>query len=553
MFASVLRLTHIARILLRYRLDELIEATHLFRPLRLVRGLVARSPADIASLSRGARLRRALEELGPIFVKFGQILSTRRDLLPPDVAGELALLQDRVAPFPGLEAKAVVEAALGGPLEKFYARFDIEPLASASIAQVHAAALPDGREVVVKVRRPRIAERIETDLALLRALGKLAARYAPDADRVRPLDVVTEIERTLRDETDLQREGANASALRRNWLDSPDLYVPEVFWQHTREDVLTIERVWGIPSDDVAALDAAGIDRPKLAAKGVRVFYQQVFRDNLFHADAHPGNIWVDPTRTDDPRFIALDFGIMGSLPRLDQYYLAANFDAMFRLDYRRVAELHLDAGWMPAHVRLDDLEAAVRSVCEPYFTRPLAEISLGEVVMKIFRLAYRYELRIQPQLLLLQKTLLNIEGLGRLLDPKLDIWAVANPVLTSILREKYGVAALVQEFRQRLPELVRDAPDVPHLIHEYLKTATRGDQVLNMRSRDLRLLAQTARTTQRALVLAVLGAGLLVVTALLWALRAQGAGVAGVPGVAWLTLVASLASFTLALRPPRK
>jgi ubiquinone biosynthesis protein len=546
---SLARLLNIARVLLRYRLDELVEATHLFRGLRPLRGLIARSPSDIAGASRGRRVRLALEELGPIFVKFGQILSTRRDLLPPDVADELALLQDRVAPFDGALARRAVEAALAGPVAERYASFDETPLASASVAQVHAATLADGREVVVKVLRPGVHERVETDLALLRALGAMAQRYAPNARYIRPLDVVAEIERTLRDELDLQREGANASVFRRYWEKSPDLLVPQVFWSHSNERVLTLERVRGIPSDDVAALDAAGIDRAKLAAKGVRVFYTQVFRDNFFHADAHAGNIWVDPSRSEDPRFIALDFGIMGALPAVDQWYLAANFDAMFRRDYRKIAELHVEAGWMPDTVRIDDLEAAVRAVCEPYFTRPLAEISLGEVLVKLFAVARRYELTIQPQLILLQKTLLNIEGVGRLLDPKLDIWAVAKPVLDEILREKYSLEALGKDLRARLPEVVRGAPELPRLFHSWLRQAVRGEQSLNMRSIDLHALAETSRRSQRATVEAVLGAGLLIAASVVWALDAPGPHWLGVPVAALLALGASALSFAFALR----
>ena len=549
MSGSLLRLYAIARVLLRYRLDELVEALRVFRPLRPLRGLIAPSPPGVATMPRGQRLRLALEELGPIFVKFGQILSTRRDLLPPDVAAELALLQDRVAPFDGALAQAEVERALGKPVAQLYARFDREPLASASVAQVHAAELADGRQVVVKVLRPGVEERIATDLALLRTLGELAARYAPDSRRIQPLEVVAEIERTLRDELDLQREGANASLLRRNFADSPDLLVPEVIWPLSSGRVLTLERVHGIASDDIAALDAAGVDRRKLATKGVRLFYEQVFRDNFFHADAHAGNIWVDAQRKDDPRYIALDFGIMGSLPEADQWYLAANFDAMFRRDYRRIAILHIEAGWMPAHIRVDDLEAAVRAVAEPYFTRPLSQISLGEVLVKLFKVAHRYELTIQPQLLLLQKTLLNIEGMGRLLDPTIDIWSVAQPVLDEILREKYSLRALGEEMRRRLPELVRQAPELPRLVHGYLERAARGEQALLMRSDDLHRLAETTARSQRRVVWAVLGAGLVVGASVLLGLDAPGPHWGQVP---WLTLgltAAGIAAFALALR----
>jgi ubiquinone biosynthesis protein len=315
--------------------------------------------------------------------------------------------------------------------------------------------------------------------------------------------------------------------------------------------VLTLERVRGIPSADLAALEAAGIDKAALAAKGVRLFYQQVFRDNFFHADAHPGNIWVDadPARAANPRFIALDFGIMGSLPAVDQWYLAANFDAMFRRDYRRIAELHIESGWMPATVRVDDLESAVRAVCEPYFTRPLSEISLGEVVVKLFQVAHRYQLEIQPQLLLLQKTLLNIEGLGRLLDPRIDIWGVAKPVLDEILREKYSLRALGEDFRKHLPELVRGAPELPRLVHAWLKQSVAGDAALVMRSDDLKALAEISRRTQRATVQAVLGAGLLIAASLLWALDAPGPHLFRVPVVAWIAAAFAAGSFVLALR----
>jgi ubiquinone biosynthesis protein len=437
------RMVSIGATLARYRLDELLELLPGLRLLRWLRALLPSPRGDIGSLSRGARLRLCLQSLGPLFVKFGQILSTRRDLLPPDIAEELTLLQDRVAPFPGEAAEREIERSLRAPIATLFKEFDRVPLASASIAQVHRALLPDDTEVVVKVLRPGVERRIADDLGLLKMIANIAERHLPHADKIQPREIVAEIERTLKNEVDLQREGANASQLRRNFLDSPDLLVPRVYWDWSSERVLTLERVRGIPSNDLEALDAAGIDRAALAEKGVRLFYQQVFRDNFFHADAHPGNIWVDTTPAATPRFIALDFGIMGALAEPDQYYLAENFRAMFSSNYRRIAELHLEAGWMPAHVRVDELEAAVRSVCEPYFTKPLAEISLGEVLAKIFKMAQRYELTVQPQLMLLQKTLLNIEGVGRLLHPRLDLFAVAQPVLEDIVQKRYSLNAL--------------------------------------------------------------------------------------------------------------
>ncbi len=539
---ALLRATRIGRVLLRYRLDDLLDGTPAERWLNLAKPFVPRASAEVAALSRGARLRLALQELGPIFVKFGQILSTRRDLMPPDIAIELALLQDRVKPFDGQTARGIVEQALGRDIAEAFEHFDTEPLASASIAQVHAARLHGGREVVVKVLRPDIEKQIAGDIALLTSVASLVERTHPNADKIRPREIVREVESTLAAELDLQREGANASVIRRFWRgkdgqDSPDLYVPEVIWSHTAERALTLERVYGISSDDIVALDAAGIDRKALAAKGVRVFYTQVFRDNFFHADAHAGNIWVDtdPSRKQNPRFIAIDFGIVGQLSSEDQYYLAENFMAIFNRDYRRIAELHVQAGWMPATIRIDELEAAARAVCEPYFTRPLSEISLAEVLVKLFRMAQKYELTLQPQLILLQKTLLNIEGVGRQLDPELDIWAVAKPVLEKILVERYSPQRLAGEFRKRLPELVTRAPEMPQLLHAWLSQQVNGQHELAMRSHDLAELSRTLNAMQRRIVSAILGTGLLVVAGVLYALEAGGPRVLGVPAAAWI------------------
>jgi len=532
---SALRALRIGRVLLRYRLDDLLDDTPIERWLKLARPFVPKASPEIAALSRGVRLRMVLQELGPIFVKFGQILSTRRDLVPPDVAEELTLLQDRVTPFDGETARTLVEQSLGRAIDVAFERFDTTPLASASIAQVHAATLPGGREVVVKVLRPDIEKQIAADVALLKTIAGVVDRTHPAADKIRPREIVAEIENTLAAELDLQREGANASVLRRFWQDSPDLYVPDVVWSHTAERTLTLERVHGIPSDDIVALDAAGIDRKALAAKGVRVFYTQVFRDNFFHADAHAGNIWVDSERKGNPRFIALDFGIMGQLSSEDQYYLAENFMAIFKRDYRRVAELHVQAGWMPSHIRIDELEAAARAVCEPYFTRPLAEISLAEVLLKLFRTAQRYELTIQPQLILLQKTLLNIEGVGRQLDPKIDMWAVARPVLEQILLERYSPQRLADEFRKRLPEMITHAPDMPRLLHAWLTQQVQGQSTAQVSSHDLRELTRTIRGAQRRTIAAILGIGLLIVAAVLYALEAGGPRLFAIPASVWI------------------
>lgn len=546
---SLPRLLRIAAVIVRYRLDDVVDDAHRFRLLRWARLLVRRAPADIAALPRGQRLVLALTELGPIFVKFGQILSTRRDLLPADIADELTALQDKVAAFPGVEARAMIETALGAGIAERYAQFEESPLASASIAQVHAARLLDGRDVVVKVLRPDIHARIESDIDLLRAMAEMVARVHPRADRIRPLAVVAEIESTLLNELDLQREGANASLLRRNFIGSDDLYVPEVIWSHTNVGVLTLERVRGIPVDDLATLDAAGIDRVRLAEKGVQLFYTEVFRDNFFHADAHAGNIWVDATRPDNPRFIVLDFGIMGTLPEKDQYWLAENFLALFTQDYKRIAELHIRAGWMPADARLDELESAVRTVCEPYFTRPLSEISLAEVVVKLFQMAQRHQLTLQPQLILLQKTLLNIEGVGRLLHPKIDIWATAHPVLEKIWRKQHGPKMFLKRLRQRVPEWLAAAPDMPQLMHDYLQQVTSGSLQLRIASEDLRKLEANSRHSSRIAVPLVIGATLAICAVLLQLLDREAPQLLGLSVWALGAAAGSVAGFVTALR----
>lgn len=502
-FLSLLR---ISAILARYGLNDLLTATHLYRPMGWITRLVP-GAREAASKPRGARLRLALQELGPVYVKFGQILSTRRDLLPRDVADELARLQDQVPPFPGEEARAIVEKALRQPVSDCFANFDLTPLASASIAQVHAATLPDGREVVVKVVRPGIEAQLKRDVDLLKTVAGLAERYWEGGKRVHPLEIVREFETFVFDELDMQREAANASSLRRNFEDSPYLYIPEIHWPLCKQRVLVMERVSGIPAGDIEQLRAAGVDLPKLAVRGVRVFYQQVFRDNLFHADMHPGNILVDATDPADPTWIALDFGIVASLTTEDLYYISENFLALFRRDYRRVAQLHIDAGWVPPDTRLDELEAGVRTVGEPNFTRPLNEVSFGELLFKLFQVARRFNLDIQPQLIMLQKTLLNIEGLGRDLHPALDIWGVAKPELEAILRDKYSVQNVTRDLREQLPLWIAQAPDMPNLVRDYLDKAVKGELQTRIASDDLaQLRAEHASSHRRTL--GVLAAG---------------------------------------------
>jgi ubiquinone biosynthesis protein len=417
------------------------------------------------SANRGERLRLALQELGPIFVKFGQAVSTRRDLLPEDIAEELAKLQDRVPPFPGSVARAAVEKAHGRPVTETFAAFDETPLAAASIAQVHAAKLLDGTEVVVKVLRPGMREVIQRDLEVLYALARLAQRYWSESRRLRPVEVVGEYEKTILDELDLMREAANASQLKRNFAGSDLLYVPEVYWDYCRLNVMVIERIHGVPISDMERLNAVGTNIALLAENGVRIFFTQVFRHNFFHADMHPGNIFVMVNDPGNPRYAAIDFGIMGTLDPRDQNYLAENFLAVFDRDYRRVALLHVESGWVPPDTRVDEMESAIRTVLEPIFDRPLQDVSFGNILVRLFEISRRFNMQIQPQLILLQKTLLNVEGLGRDLYPQLDIWKTASPILREWMRERVGLRQVFKNVRTQLPELLEAARALPSLL----------------------------------------------------------------------------------------
>ncbi len=472
------RLVRIQRVLLRHRLDDMVRATHLYRPLRL---LLLASP-DIwaeriraASQTRGERLRLALTELGPIFVKFGQAVSTRRDLLPPDLANELAKLQDRVPPFPGREAMAALTLAYGKPLGEMFSSFEETPLAAASIAQVHAARLPDGADVIVKVLRPGVRERIESDIEVFYALARLAQRYWPEARRVRPVEVVSEYEKTVLDELDLMREAANATLLKRNFAGQSLLHVPQVHWDWCRVNVLVTERIHGVVISDMARLRAMGTDFRKLAENGVRIFFTQVFRHNFFHADMHPGNIFVLADDPSNPLYAAIDFGIMGTLDLRDQYYLASNFLAVLDRDYRRVATLHVESGWVPQDTRVDEMEAAVRTVCEPIFGKPISQISYGQLLLRLFEIARRFDMQIQPQLILLQKTLLNVEGLGRELYPDLDVWVTAGPILRQWMRERTGPRAIIKDLRKQLPDLLDAAQMLPAVFRSAVRRARDG------------------------------------------------------------------------------
>ena len=446
----------------RYRLDLLVEPTEVPAPLSWI---VRWSPLRLLpapTRSRGERLRLTLESLGPIFIKFGQLLSTRPDLVPPDIVLELSKLQDQVAPFDSAVAMALIEEALGRPATEIFAEFDPQPMASASVAQVHPATLHSGQHVVVKVLRPGIEGIIRNDIALLFVLARLAERYLPDGRRLRPVEVVYDYQLTVLDELDLKREGANTAQLRRNWLESELLYVPQVYWDYTRTNVLVIERIHGIPVTDIGALKAAGIDMKLLAERGVEIFFTQVLRDSFFHADMHPGNIFVAREHPELPQYIGIDCAIMGTLSEFDQYYLARNLLAIFRRNYREVAELHVECGWVPPQTRIPEFEAAIRTVCEPVFQKPLGEISFGQLVVYLFQTARRFDMQVQPSLVLLQKTLLNIEGLGRQLYPQLDLWATAQPLLEDWLRERYSPLNLMKKLGRKLPHWLEQLPDVP-------------------------------------------------------------------------------------------
>ena len=459
----VLRLIAIQRALVRHGLTDFLRGTPLHRGAQLLRVLSPWTWLQSDSQgSRGERLRLSLEELGPVFIKFGQAVSTRPDLLPPDIAAELAKLQDAVPPFPGEQAQALVASALARPLQEVFAQFDSAPLAAASIAQVHAAQLLDGSDVVVKVLRPGMRARITRDLEVMHALAELLDRYSSEGRRLRPRDVVREYERTIFDELDLMREAANATQLRRNFADNPMLKVPLVHFDLCRDNVMVMERIHGIQIGEVERLRALGTDMRKLAENGVAIFFTQVFRHNFFHADMHPGNIFVMVDDPANPRYAAVDFGIMGTLDPRDRNYLAENFLAVFRRDYRRVAVLHIESGWVPATARIDDMESAIRTICEPIFDKPLRDISFGVVLLRLFEALRRFDGRIQPQLILLQKTLFNIEGLGRQLYPDLDIWKTANPILADWMREQHHPLNVAKRLWKQLPDWLTIAENLP-------------------------------------------------------------------------------------------
>ena len=512
------RAVTIVWIAMRYGLDELVLTSFQHPWLRLT-ARVASMGRDL-SAPRGQRLREALQKLGPIFVKFGQVLSTRRDLLPLDVADELALLQDQVPPFPGDVAVATIERAFRKPLDEIFTSFDRTPVASASIAQVHFATVRDKngreREVAVKVLRPGMLKVIDQDLALIRMMAGWVERLAPDGRRLKPREVAAEFDKYLHDELDLVREAASAAQLRRNMADVGLVLIPEMFWDMIRPEVLVMERMKGVPVNQIERLRAAGVDIPKLARDGVTIFFTQVFRDGFFHADMHPGNIMVSVEPATFGRYISLDFGIVGTLTEVDKEYLAQNFAAFFRRDYKRVAELHVESGWVPPDTRVDELEAGIRSVCEPYFDRPLKEISLGMVLLRLFQISRRFNVVIQPQLVLLQKTLLNVEGLGRQLDPDLDLWHTAKPFLEKWMHEQIGPKRLLRELKEQAPYYAKMLPDLPRLLHGYLQQRPAED--LRRELRALTLAQQQTNRLLRRIVLAGALALLALIALVLWA-----------------------------------
>ncbi len=509
---------HLSRLLFifftvyRYGLDELALSNFRQRWVRIVVGVI--TAGRRLDAPRGERLRLALEKLGPIFVKFGQVLSTRRDLIPADIADELAQLQDNVPPFPAAVARQLIERAYGKSIEEVFASFEPEAVASASIAQVHFATLKDGREVAVKVLRPHMLEVIDDDIALMRTLAQWVERLSADGKRLKPREVVAEFDNYLHDELDLVREAANAAQLRRNMDGLNLVMLPEMHWALCTQTVIVMERMYGVPISQIQRLRDAGVDIPKLARDGVTIFFTQVFRDGFFHADMHPGNIQVSLAPATFGRYIALDFGIVGTLTEVDKEYLAQNFIAFFRRDYKRVAELHLESGWVPSHTRVDELEGAIRAVCEPHFDRPLKDISLGQVLLRLFQTSRRFNVEIQPQLVLLQKTLLNVEGLGRQLDPELDLWNTAKPFLERWMNDQIGWRGLVSRLKNEAPRYVQLLPELPRLLHQAMQPKPASEQKAIEA-----LLVEQRRTNRLLQGIVYAGIGFLLGVLLMWLL----------------------------------
>ncbi len=527
-----IRMLHINWVLMLHGLDDIIFTTHLFRPFRFIIYLFPWNWFRRKRKPRAVRMREALEDLGPIFIKFGQMLSTRRDLLADDIADELQGLQDNVPPFPGDQARKIIQKAFGKTVTELFETFEEQPLASASIAQVHAAVLKTGEDVVVKVLRPDILPVIKRDISLLYIIAELAAKYSSQLRRLRPVEVVAEYEKTIIDELDLLREAANASQLRRNFEGSNDLYVPEIYWDYVRKNVMVMERIYGTPIRDTEALVEQQTDMERLAAMGVEIFFTQVFTHNFFHADMHPGNIFVDTDNPKAPKYIAVDFGIMGTLSQTDKRYLAENFLAFFQRDYYKVAKLHVESGWVPSHTRVDEFESAIRSVCEPIFEKPLKEISFGQLLLRLFQTARRFNMEVQPQLVLLQKTLLNIEGLGRQLYPELDLWKTAKPFLENWMEEQVGPRALLRNIKDDMPYLIEKMPEIPGLIYKSLKAYAEGEYHLKQIDEINKIRTELNQNNQRSLIV-ISGSGLIIAASVVYALSSAPL-IIGAPVLSW-------------------
>lgn len=539
----VARFARIEHVMVKYALEELLlENT----PAHNLRHLFLLSPTrwlsrETRSLPRGQRIRLALEELGPVFVKLGQVLSTRRDLLPDDIGDELTVLQDNVKPFASELARAEIEKALNASIDELFLDFEDKPIASASVAQVHGAVMHDGSKVIVKVLRPGISETIRRDVSLMYLLADMAAMVLRDGKRLRPREVVAEYDKTIHDELDLVAEATNAVVLRNNFKDSDTLYIPEIYWDFTRSSVMVQERINGIPIRDVKAMEAIGMDMKKLAEHGVEIFYTQVFDHNFFHADMHPGNIFVSREHPEHPQYIAVDFGIVGSLTEEDQHYMGENLLAFFQRDYRRVAQLHIDSGWVPRGTRVSELEAGVRAVCEPIFEKPLAEISFGDVLLQLFNIARRFDMEVQPQLVLLQKTLLNIEGLGRQLYPELDLWATGKPFLKRWVVKRNNPKTVIKRFVDQAPHLLKIMPELPAMVHDYvdLQNQVMRSELANgaSKGRPGPSRRQVAEQGGKHLRYCITGAALLLSAALLSSAYVMSAAVS----TPWWVLIAAL------------
>tara|TARA_Y100000588_G_scaffold249359_1_gene263860 strand:+ start:531 stop:2189 length:1659 start_codon:yes stop_codon:yes gene_type:complete len=538
-----LRLLVIQRVLISHGLDEIIFATHLLRPVRFIFYILPWNWFNKNKEKRAVRIRLMLEELGPIYVKLGQILSTRRDLIPKDIADEFAKLQDNVAPFSGKIAREIIEDAYGRNINDIFSKFDETPLASASVAQVHSATLKDGRKFIIKVIRPGIESLIRKDLDLLHLLAKKAEKYNKNAKSLKFTGVIKEFEKTIFNELDLQREASNASQLHRNFVNEKRYHVPKIDWELTKRNVLAIERVEGIPIRDINALKAADIDLKCLAEYGVEIFFTQVFRDNFFHADMHPGNIFVVPGEKKElPIIKVIDFGIMCSLTEFDQHYLADNLVAFLNRDYHRVAVLHIQSGWVPKETRADELEGAIRTVCEPLIDRPIHEISLGELLQRLFQIARRFDVEIMPQLILLQKTIINIEGIGRQLYPQLNLWETARPEMERWMSERMGVKGFVKSAMLNLPRLIERLPEFPNRTIDLIDKLYDGKIEMENKSNEIRKLRKEMKTYNRKTIVSVIGSGLILSATIIYALNNTTHGeIISIPLASWILGVLGL------------